>query len=131
MSKNELKQLNKVELTERYQNILIELKNIKKKLLLMKSLESANIGVGLYTVIDSIYNMYRYDMSKENLVLLMLGVVNLAVADFNLTSINNIKDEVESTKKEKEDYEREFKVRNFIRNRYNSYQIWHINICVL
>ena len=131
MNKNELKELNKVELEEKYKEIIKYLKLLKSKLFIMKSLEGANTGVGIISIVDSIYRMYNYSISKESIFLLALGVFNIASADSNINILNKLKVKIEEAQVNKEDFEREIKVRKFIKNRNNTYQIRHIKYYVL
>ena len=123
MDKNILKELNKVELEENYSDLLKELKILKGKLFLMKSLEVSNAGVGALSIAEAINLMYKYNISKESVLILAFGMLNIITADYNVDILNGLNDKIDTKNGDKEDFEKEFKVRKFLRSKNGLYQI--------
>ena len=117
MDRNEIKGLNKVELLDNYREAIKKLKLLKGKLFFVKSLEGATIGVGTISIIDSLYKMYNENTLMSGFFLLVFGVANIASADINVDILDNVKNEIVLAKEDKESFEKEIKVRKFLKNR--------------
>ena len=123
MDRNELKKLNRVELEEKYQDVIKELKVLKGKLFLLKSLEVSNTTIGVCSIAESIRLMYNNNISKEAILIMAFGMLNIVTADRNYNILDTLKEKIDTENSDKDAFEKEFKVRNFIKKRNGLYQI--------
>ena len=125
MTKNEIKELNRVELEENYLDTIKDLKNLKSKLLLLKTFGISNIGVGAISLGDIPFSIHSNSNISKILLLSLISAANLALFELAKEKAKSTKINIDNKKDEKTIIEKEIKVRNFIKNRNITYQIWH------